>query len=248
MGRQTAAPMETRRTPGRVGQRSGSPDRVGHDEGPLLQPADAGPHAGARRGEHRLRGDGRRRRLRRARRILSRGLPGAVPGPAPRAAGQVGGGSARAFPHDQPLTRAAVVGRGRRRRARATAGARRHAGERPRRLPAYARRLGGSAHRVLPARTVPVAELSLPRLLRHDEQDADGHRARARILRGHASCASEPSTCSPRAWGWIPPRSVAEISPGRTTCPTRSAPWPRPSPAGKPTSPARTSPRCSSRR
>ena len=125
------------------------------------------------------------------------------------------------FLDDQSLARAAVVGRRGGRRARTPPGPRRLPGQRDGRLPPHARRLGGVAHRVVPAGPVPVAELPLPGLLRHDQQDADRHRPRARLLRGHLRArADHRSAGGPRgarSGRDAPPQS----RPARTISPTR---------------------------
>ena len=126
----------------------------------------------------------RRRRLRRARRVLSGGFPGRVRGAQIRPAGEMGRGPPRAFHGDRPFARDRMRSRDRARpRRHHPRPARRHLG-RHRRLCAAERHDAGAQCRAVHHRAVSRPEPA-PEVARDgDQQDAIRHLSRAGPLRG----------------------------------------------------------------
>src|SRR5436309_4629636 len=121
-----------------------------------------------------------RRRIRCARRALSRGHPDSAGGPPARPARALHRGPERELAGDEPRPRADQRRRDRLRSRRAHRGHPQHHPRRHRRLRAHGRARARGIRRRAPARAVSRPALFVRSLERRDQQDAGGHAALAR--------------------------------------------------------------------
>ena len=172
------------RAAGGMGCGGRSIDRPRRRQGRVPQPARAGEALRLTRKRHPHGGERRRRRLRRARRILSGGLPDPVCGAPHRPAGEVDRGSPRASARHQSCPRCRMRIGDRVRQGRHDPGAARTRLHRSGRLYPHQRADGRAQHRAGAHRAVPHSARAHRRVADDDQQDAVGDLSRPRPLRG----------------------------------------------------------------
>ncbi len=212
------------RPAGRMGRGARAAHRLGRRQGAVLQPPHPGEAARPCGRPDRDRGERRRRRLRRARRVLSGGFPDSVRGAADRPAGEMDRGPPRAPDVHEPRARGGMRRRDRLHARRHHPGAARPRLCRRRRLYAHQRRGRRAQRRAVHVRPLPDREHRHRRRAAAHQQDAGRHLSRARPLRDRflPRALVRHRGAGPRAS--IGSSSAAAISCRMPRCPTRSPP------------------------
>ena len=168
----------------RMGRRERPSHRHRHDQGDLPQPPHPGEADGTARGRHHHYRGRCRRRLRRARRVLPRGFPGAVRGARAWPRGEMGRGPPREPDRLEPRSRRRMRAGDRLRARRHDPGPARRGARRSRRLHPHQRRDRGAQHRAGAVRPLSRAEHPFRERAAAHQQDAVRHLSRAGPLRG----------------------------------------------------------------